>query len=101
MGKKKVIAETGAEQHGVAMATAAALVGLECDNYMGEIDVEKEYPNVVRMKILGAKVLPVIKGTKTLKDAVDEAFMAYRQDPVDQFYAIGSVVGPKHQSYRQ
>jgi len=94
MGKKKVIAETGAGQHGVALATAAALVNLECDIYMGEIDIQKEHPNVIRMKILGAKVIPVTQGTKTLKDAVDAAFMAYMQDPVTQFYAIGSVVGP-------
>jgi tryptophan synthase beta chain len=94
MGKKILIAETGAGQHGVALATAAALVKLECHIYMGEIDVAKEYPNVVRMKILGAKVIPVDRGTKTLKDAVDAAFEAYVQDPVNQFYAIGSVVGP-------
>ena len=94
MGKKKVIAETGAGQHGVALATAAALLGLECDIYMGEVDIIKEHPNVIRMKILGAKVIPVSSGLKTLKEAVDEAFGAYVQDPVTQFYAIGSVVGP-------
>jgi tryptophan synthase beta chain len=94
MGKKKLIAETGAGQHGVALATAAALVGLECDIYMGEVDMAKEYPNVVRMKILGAKVIPVAEGLRTLKEAVDAAFMAYVGDPVTQFYAIGSVVGP-------
>jgi len=94
MGKKKIIAETGAGQHGVALATAAALVGLECEIYMGEVDVEKEHPNVIRMQILGCKVIPVGTGTRTLKDAVDAAFMAYVQDPVNQFYAIGSVVGP-------
>ena len=94
MGKKKVIAETGAGQHGVALATAAALLGLECDVYMGEVDIVKEHPNVIRMKILGAKVIPVSSGLKTLKEAVDEAFTAYVQDPVTQFYAIGSVVGP-------
>ncbi len=94
MGKKILIAETGAGQHGVALATAAALVKLECHIYMGEIDVAKEHPNVVRMKILGAKVISVSRGTKTLKDAVDAAFEAYVQDPVNQFYAIGSVVGP-------
>ena len=94
MGKKKVIAETGAGQHGVALATAAALMGLECDIYMGEIDVMKEAPNVSRMKILGAKVIPVKTGTRTLKDAVDEAFKAYLKDPVTQIYCIGSVVGP-------
>lgn len=94
MGKKKVIAETGAGQHGVALATAAALVGLECDIYMGEVDVEKQAPNVGRMRVLGAKVIPVTMGTKTLKDAVDAAFIAYLEDPINTMYAIGSVVGP-------
>lgn len=94
MGKKKIIAETGAGQHGVALATAAALVGLECDIYMGEVDIAKEHPNVIRMKILGANVIPVSFGLKTLKEAVDAAFSAYLEDPVNQLYAIGSVVGP-------
>ena len=94
MGKKKVIAETGAGQHGVALATAAALLGLECDIYMGEVDVRKEAPNVSRMKVLGARVVSVTRGTKTLKDAVDAAFEAYLKDPVTQIYCIGSVVGP-------
>ena len=94
MGKKKLIAETGAGQHGVALATAAALLGMECDIYMGEVDIEKEHPNVVRMHILGAKVIPVTHGRKTLKEAVDAAFEAYLGDPITQFYAIGSVVGP-------
>lgn len=94
MGKKKVIAETGAGQHGVALATAAALLGLECDIYMGSVDIKKEAPNVSRMKILGAKVIEVTRGTKTLKDAVDAAFEAYLEDPIDQIYCIGSVVGP-------
>jgi len=94
MGKKKIIAETGAGQHGVALATAATIVNLQCDIYMGDIDIKKEYPNVVRMKILGANVIPVSRGTKTLKDAVDAAFEAYLEDPDTQFYAIGSVVGP-------
>ena len=94
MGKKKIIAETGAGQHGVALATAAALLGLECDIYMGEVDIHKEHPNVTRMKILGATVVPVTHGLKTLKEAVDSAFDAYVGDPVTQFYAIGSVVGP-------
>jgi len=94
MGKKKLIAETGAGQHGVALATAAALVGLECDIYMGEVDIVKEHPNVIRMKILGARVIPVTHGRKTLKEAVDAAFEAYVKDPVTQLYAIGSVVGP-------
>ncbi len=94
MGKKKLIAETGAGQHGVALATAAALVGLECDIYMGEVDMAKERPNVVRMHILGARVIPATHGRRTLKEAVDAAFEAYLADPVTQFYAIGSVVGP-------
>ena len=94
MGKKKVLAETGAGQHGVALATACALVGIECEIHMGEIDIQKEHPNVVKMKILGCKVIPVTRGTKTLKDAVDSAFEAYLKDPINSFYAIGSVVGP-------
>ena len=94
MGKKKIIAETGAGQHGVALATAATLLGLECDIYMGEVDIVKEHPNVVRMHILGAKVIPASHGRKTLKEAVDAAFEGYLKDPVTQFYAIGSVVGP-------
>jgi tryptophan synthase beta chain len=94
MGKKKLIAETGAGQHGVALATAAALLDLECDIHMGEVDIAKEYPNVVRMKILGARVIPATHGRKTLKEAVDSAFGAYLQDPQNQFFAIGSVVGP-------
>lgn len=94
MGKKKIIAETGAGQHGVALATAAAFVGLECDIYMGEVDIAKQHPNVIRMKIVGADVIPVSRGTKTLKDAVDAAFEAYLEDPITQLYAIGSVVGP-------
>ncbi|PIE43929.1 MAG: tryptophan synthase subunit beta [Gammaproteobacteria bacterium] len=94
MGKKKIIAETGAGQHGVALATAAALVGLECDIHMGEVDIVKEHPNVVRMHILGAHVIPATHGRKTLKEAVDAAFEAYVKDPITQLYAIGSVVGP-------
>ena len=77
LGKKKVIAETGAGQHGVALATAAAYFGLECEIHMGEVDIKKEHPNVVRMKILGAKVVPATHGLKTLKEAVDSAFEAY------------------------
>ena len=80
MGKKKVIAETGAGQHGVAMATAAAYFGLPCDIYMGAVDIEKQAPNVARMKILGANVIPVTEGLATLKEAVDAAFRAYAQD---------------------
>ena len=94
MGKKKLIAETGAGQHGVALATAAALVGLECDIHMGEVDMAKEHPNVIRMKILGANVIPATHGRKTLKEAVDSAFGAYMQDPNSQLFGIGSIVGP-------
>lgn len=94
MGKKKVIAETGAGQHGVALATAAAYFGLECEIHMGEVDIAKEHPNVVRMQLLGAKVVPVTHGLKTLKEAVDSAFDAYLADPINSIYCIGSVVGP-------
>ena len=94
MGYKKIIAETGAGQHGVALATSAALLGLECDIYMGAVDVAKQAPNVTRMKILGAKVVPVNRGTQSLKDAVDACFEAYIKDPINQLYCIGSVVGP-------
>ena len=94
MGKKKVIAETGAGQHGVALATAAAYFGLECDIYMGEVDIAKQAPNVARMKILGANVIPVTHGLATLKEAVDAAFEAYAKDYHNSIYCIGSVVGP-------
>ena len=94
MGKTKLIAETGAGQHGVAIATAAALIGLECDVYMGEVDIAKEQPNVIRMKMLGANVIPVTEGTKTLKEAVDASFAAYCKEHKTAMYAIGSVVGP-------
>ncbi len=94
MGKKKVIAETGAGQHGVALATAAAFFGLECDIYMGEVDIAKQAPNVTRMKILGANVVPVTHGLKTLKEAVDAAFEAYAREYKDAIYCIGSVLGP-------
>lgn len=94
LGKKKLIAETGAGQHGVALATAAAYFGLECEIHMGEVDIAKEHPNVVRMEILGAKVVPVSHGLKTLKEAVDSAFGAYLEDPINSIYCIGSVVGP-------
>ncbi len=94
MGKTKVLAETGAGQHGVALATACALVDIDCEIHMGEIDIIKEHPNVTKMKILGCKVVPVSRGTRTLKDAVDSAFEAYLSNPLDFFYAIGSVVGP-------
>ena len=94
LGKKKVIAETGAGQHGVALATAAALVGLECEIHMGVVDIAKEHPNVSRMKILGAKIVPVLAGAGTLKEAVDSAFEAYLTQLDDSMFAIGSVVGP-------
>ena len=94
MGKKKLLAETGAGQHGVALATAAALLGLECEIHMGAIDVAKQHPNVVRMELLGAKVVAVDSGGKALKDAVDSAFSVWAADYQDTFFAIGSVVGP-------
>lgn len=94
MGKKKVIAETGAGQHGVALATAAAYFGLECDIYMGAVDIKKQAPNVARMKILGANVIEVTHGLQTLKEAVDAAFEAYCNEYKDAIYCIGSVVGP-------
>jgi len=94
MGKKKVIAETGAGQHGVALATAAAYFGLQCDIYMGAVDIKKQAPNVARMKILGANVIEVTHGLATLKEAVDAAFDAYVQEHEDSIYCIGSVLGP-------
>ena len=94
MGKKKVIAETGAGQHGVALATAAAYFGMECDIYMGAVDIQKQAPNVARMKILGARVVEVKEGLATLKEAVDAAFAAYMKEYKDAIYCIGSVVGP-------
>ena len=94
MGKKKVIAETGAGQHGVALATAAAYFGLECDIYMGSVDIKKQAPNVAKMKILGANVVEVTEGLATLKEAVDAAFKAYANEYKDAIYCIGSVVGP-------
>lgn len=94
MGKKKLIAETGAGQHGVAIATAAAYFGLECDVYMGEVDIAKQHPNVIRMKMLGANVIPVTHGLKTLKEAVDAAFDAYLKEYDTAIYCIGSALGP-------
>ena len=94
MGKKKVIAETGAGQHGVALATACALVGIPCEIHMGQVDIEKEHPNVTKMRILGCKLVPVTRGAATLKEAVDSAFEEYLSNPTDYIYAIGSVVGP-------
>ena len=94
MGKKKLLAETGAGQHGVALATAAAICGLECEIHMGAIDVVKQHPNVLRMQMLGAKVVTVESGGRCLKDAVDSAFGVYIKEYKDTFFAIGSVVGP-------
>nr|WP_108870622.1 tryptophan synthase subunit beta [Tessaracoccus timonensis] len=94
MGKKTLIAETGAGQHGVALATAAALMGLECEIHMGRIDIEKQHPNVLRMQLLGAKVVPVDEGGASLKEAVDSAFATYAEHYEDMFFGIGSVVGP-------
>ena len=94
MGKKKLIAETGAGSHGVALATAAAYFGLECDIYMGSVDIKKQAPNVARMQILGANVIEVTKGGATLKEAVDAAFEAYAKEYKNAIYCIGSVVGP-------
>ncbi|PID70720.1 tryptophan synthase subunit beta [bacterium DOLZORAL124_38_8] len=94
MGKKKLLAETGAGQHGVALATAAALVGIDCEIHMGEIDVKKQAPNVLRMRLLGAKVVTVTTGGRCLKDAVDSAFQSFLASPNEVFFGIGSVVGP-------
>ena len=94
MGKRRVIAETGAGQHGVALATACALVGIPCEIHMGQVDIEKEHPNVIKMKILGCKLVAVTRGAATLKEAVDSAFEEYLKDPEGTLYAIGSVVGP-------
>ena len=94
MGKKRIIAETGAGQHGVATATVCALFGLECSIYMGEIDIKRQELNVFRMNLLGAKVVSVSSGTKTLKDAVDAALMDYAENYNDTFYLLGSAVGP-------
>jgi tryptophan synthase beta chain len=94
MGKKRIIAETGAGQHGVASATAAALLGLECEVYMGSVDVERQALNVFRMRLLGAKVIPVESGSKTLKDAVNEALRDWVTNVRSTYYLLGSVMGP-------
>lgn len=94
MGKKRVIAETGAGQHGVATATVSALMGMECCVYMGEVDIERQAPNVKRMELLGAKVIPVSTGSRTLKDAVNEALKDWVRNVQSTHYLIGSVVGP-------
>lgn len=94
LGKHRIIAETGAGQHGVATATVCALMGLECIVYMGEIDIARQAPNVARMKMLGATVVPALSGSRTLKDATNEAIRDWINNPVDTHYIIGSVVGP-------
>ncbi|MAO07917.1 MAG: tryptophan synthase subunit beta [Alteromonas sp.] len=94
LGKKRIIAETGAGQHGVATATVCALMGLECKIYMGEVDIERQAPNVARMKMLGAEVIPATSGSKTLKDATNEALRDWINHPENTYYIIGSVVGP-------
>ena len=94
LGKKRIIAETGAGQHGVATATVCALKGLECIVYMGEKDIQRQAPNVARMKMLGAKVIPATSGSKTLKDATNEAIRDWINNPENTYYLIGSVVGP-------
>lgn len=94
LGKKRIIAETGAGQHGVATATVCALKGLECVIYMGEVDIKRQAPNVARMKMMGATVVPATSGSKTLKDATNEAMRDWINNPVDTHYIIGSVVGP-------
>lgn len=94
LGKKRIIAETGAGQHGVATATVCALMGLECIVYMGAIDIERQAPNVARMKMLGAKVVPAMSGSRTLKDATNEAIRDWINNPTNTHYIIGSVVGP-------
>jgi tryptophan synthase beta chain len=94
LGKKRIIAETGAGQHGVATATVCALMGMDCTVYMGELDIHRQRPNVERMRILGAKIVPAVSGSKTLKDATNEAMRAWINDPVGTHYIIGSVVGP-------
>ena len=94
LGKKKIIAETGAGQHGVATATVCALMGMECIVYMGQVDMERQRPNVERMRILGAKVVPAVSGNMTLKDATNEAMRHWINNPTDTHYIIGSVVGP-------
>ncbi|MEP6828160.1 MAG: tryptophan synthase subunit beta, partial [Aestuariivirga sp.] len=94
MGKKRIIAETGAGQHGVATATACARFGLECVVYMGEVDIERQMPNVFRMKLLGATVVPAKSGSRTLKDALNEALRDWVSNVEDTFYCIGTVAGP-------
>ncbi len=94
MGKRRVVAETGAGQHGVATATACALLGLECVVYMGDVDIARQQPNVYRMKLLGAEVRPVTSGSRTLKDAINEAIRDWVTNVEDTHYLLGSVLGP-------
>jgi tryptophan synthase beta chain len=94
MGKKRIVAETGAGQHGVASATASALLGLDCHVYMGSVDIARQQPNVFRMKLLGAEVIPVESGTRTLKDAINEAIRDWVTNVRDTFYLLGSALGP-------
>ncbi len=94
LGKQRIIAETGAGQHGVATATACALAGMKCSVFMGEVDIQRQAPNVKRMELLGAEVIPATSGSKTLKDATNEAIREWINNPVDTHYIIGSVVGP-------
>jgi tryptophan synthase beta chain len=94
LGKNRIIAETGAGQHGVATATVCALMGIKCVVYMGAVDIKRQAPNVARMKMLGAEVRPALSGSRTLKDATNEAIRDWINNPVDTHYIIGSVVGP-------
>src|SRR5206468_6914569 len=94
MGKKRIIAETGAGQHGVATATVCALLGFECDIYMGEEDIRRQELNVFRMKLLGARVVPVSSGSKTLKDAINESMRDWVTNVRTTYYMLGSVLGP-------
>jgi tryptophan synthase beta chain len=94
LGKTRIIAETGAGQHGLATATVCALMGLKCIVYMGAVDVERQAPNVKKMRMLGAEVIPAVSGNQTLKDATNEAMRDWINNPVDTYYIIGSVVGP-------
>ncbi|MDQ6480017.1 tryptophan synthase subunit beta [Dyadobacter sp. LHD-138] len=94
LGKKRIVAETGAGSHGVATAMACALLKMPCSVYMGEVDMVRQFPNVERMRLLGAEVIPAVSGSKTLKDATNEAFRHWINNPEDTYYVIGSVVGP-------
>jgi tryptophan synthase beta chain len=99
MGAKRIVAETGAGQHGVATAAACARVGLPCTVYMGEVDMERQAPNVGRMRLLGATVVPVKSGDRTLRAAIDEAIRDWVSDPLDCYYLLGSALGPHPYPY--